>query len=648
MVALWTFPDSPAGKKEGFNNSAINIFADERDALVREVLQNSLDAARNGETVQVAFTAFSIPKKFCPDAPNLCEHLRLCSEELDSEDKDVKGFYDRAIESLRREKIPFLCISDFGTTGLRGPVTWAEVKKGEEGKKQKKEWLALLKGDGISEKQHTDSGGSFGHGAAAPFATSGLRTVFYWTRLLCGEERFQGMSILQSHKNPKTNQLTCATGYYGSEGAECPPLIGNHISRDLRDNFVRSGRRNLGEVGTSIFIPCPRLDLTDSEQLKTVAAHIIANFYYSIRLGKLEIELRTNKNPPLLMRGGDIKERFAGIKRIDHIASDFQSEFEAIETINNYSLHGSENIESFGQFKWFLRVNDNNKKQVEGKSVAIARSAGMLITSKPLHLRQSDFGSDIGPFHMFVHVDGKSGSELLRSMEDPRHKKLSYKKVTFDRDTAKKTEKAYRCFVAKIKEIVKKHVAIGIGHKSPMEDPGRIFPNTGDKEGKDGFVSLDTIPLLGEVSSRIKKKPSISLPTPGSDELGVATSGSGAGAGAKGDGTKVRRRLTNRRNRKRLSSVPLKGLKRSPPTEPNRLLLHFDAPGFDRFAVQILKAGETDNQIVKLRARGETEYSESLEQKGVAGIVKLDIETEEAIGDYVIEGVAIPLNSDAE
>ena len=72
----WKFEKGEAMDR-GFNNEGIDFFSgDKAVSLVREVLQNSLDApADSDEPVRVVFKALFVKREFFPDADTFNKHL---------------------------------------------------------------------------------------------------------------------------------------------------------------------------------------------------------------------------------------------------------------------------------------------------------------------------------------------------------------------------------------------------------------------------------------------------------------------------------------------------------------------------------------------------------------------------------------------
>ena len=172
-AARWAFAPNEMREVEGPNNAGISAFTSDRaGSLVRELLQNSMDAREDqSKPVIVSFTLESLSA----DGLDL-DGLRLSLEAaIDSDDNDERHQkqFRRGLrvlkDAIRNRAIPALVITDSNTTGA--PDADAGGNK----------WRSLTKSQGKSEKDARDAGGSFGIGKHATFAASDLRTVLYST-----------------------------------------------------------------------------------------------------------------------------------------------------------------------------------------------------------------------------------------------------------------------------------------------------------------------------------------------------------------------------------------------------------------------------------------------------------------------------------
>jgi hypothetical protein len=153
----WHFPNNGGGLAAGFNDSSMDTFKGHRlSALVREVIQNSLDARENkAEPVVVNFQITSLESQKLPEVHDLLTHIDKAKKTAVIQDDELaKDFYSNARQIATQSEIQFLAIHDSNTTGLTGPI------EGPNGA-----WFALTKGSGLTQKKSGSSLGSFGHGS---------------------------------------------------------------------------------------------------------------------------------------------------------------------------------------------------------------------------------------------------------------------------------------------------------------------------------------------------------------------------------------------------------------------------------------------------------------------------------------------------
>ena len=468
----WKFPPNAGGENIGFNNGALDHFKGYPiSSTVREVIQNSLDAPKVDASapIGVQFKIYEIPRESLLAVTSIKEHIEACLDAASEQKIDsAKSYYMKALKRIEEDKtIRFLAIHDYNSKGLLGPTS------GNVGS-----WSALVKGTGISQKED-GSLGSYGHGSKAPFSLSDIRTVFYLTYVKCEdgsvEKRFQGKSILQTHLDPKTDQSTQGTGYYGWE-ENCSPLLEEQIPE-----WALKVREDVdSQTGTTILIPYFSMG---KSELPEIVITVIANFYYAIAAGNLVVDV---VGESLLTRENSKEKYYEYLERLpserdgidfDRILSNFQS----LESVVDPTHEFSQEIQGFGSYKWFLKILDDDAEK--RTRVAIARKEGMLIRHNPKGLERFRLTKS---FEMFVCVEGKKGSELLKRVENPRHDDFEFDRL--EGDERKKAWGDYTKLTNSIREVIKKYAML------PHEDELR------DDTLKDWFAqtSLD----LGEGSER--------------------------------------------------------------------------------------------------------------------------------------------------
>jgi len=462
MDRTWYFPSNAFGKKAGFNDAAIDIFhGDPVGSLVRESIQNSLDAADpNSGPVRIAFTLSDLDSESAhiPLGLKSAFELGLAKAEKKNDPK-ARSFYSNALETLRGEKgKQVLGIHDFGTKGLGGTT--------DDTVDENSAWLALVKGSGDTYKENAGAGGSYGHGSSAPLALSGYRSVLYFTRVPSGngyEERFQGTSRLESLPAESLIGMPGFTqdqGHFGN-GETCGPLLGSEIPSwfgKARDEAKPAGATT--EFGTSIFILAPRTDYRPSDFWKRVAISVLANYFYTIGVGKLEVVLgggtykigASSLEQHLRVLGEDVKKN----------ESDYETRtrggLETARTIASPTLTHNLQVEGFGSIELLLRLDDS----ITRNHVGIARSNGMLVTREPW-LLMSEGLRGFRAFDLFVYVKDEEGSELLRQLEPPAHDAFEINRIE-DEELSKQIRKQYSAFKAAIWKFIKveaKHEIVG-------------------------------------------------------------------------------------------------------------------------------------------------------------------------------------------
>ena len=123
----WKFPLNNGGENKGFNDAALDTFKGQRlSSMVREVIQNSLDAPKvdENEPISVTFKIHEIPRDEAPEITLLRPSLVACKKEAENQELgDAVKFYDNAIKRIDNDDtIRVLVIHDTNSKGLTGPT----------------------------------------------------------------------------------------------------------------------------------------------------------------------------------------------------------------------------------------------------------------------------------------------------------------------------------------------------------------------------------------------------------------------------------------------------------------------------------------------------------------------------------------------
>lgn len=280
----WHFPEVIDGRiiqdpveSEFFTTDSVGGLP---QALVRETIQNSLDAKVSG-----------------------CVHIRfafLDGETAISEER-LKQYFDGLYPHLEAPDngltdmpetcypMSFLVIEDFGTRGLEGDPYKARPDKSDPGGEH---FFYFWRNVGRSGKSGVDRG-RWGLGKTVFPASSLINTFWGLTQRLSDKREFlMGLSVLKTHEVDQ--EFYTPYGHFGHRGTEdgrvdfSEPVKDDELINEFRYTFGLSRRDPPIDPGLSIVIPLPNSTITRD----SIAKAIIRQYYYPILTGDLEIAIR--------------------------------------------------------------------------------------------------------------------------------------------------------------------------------------------------------------------------------------------------------------------------------------------------------------------------------------------------------------------
>jgi len=252
------------------------------DALVREVIQNSLDARRDDQTkVKVCFTFGNVEKSEVEQyLLGLIDHLRAC---------DLLPQEYTSSDFLR-----FLTIEDFGTTGLDGPTG----EKGPRPEKGRSNFFDFWWREGISGKKKTRAG-RWGLGKTTFHIVSKLRTFWGFTVRHDDSRRlWMGKALLKTHYIGSTGYQYC--GYFTGNNYE--PISDNSMIDDMRRKFAVS--RGDNDPGFLLIILMPDEEISHESILKSVIIH----YFHPIAKGTIEVEIKEGTNDSVTIHRNNLMD----------------------------------------------------------------------------------------------------------------------------------------------------------------------------------------------------------------------------------------------------------------------------------------------------------------------------------------------------
>ena len=240
------------------------------DALVREVIQNSLDARVSGATLKVLFSFNKIKNEFASG------YLKTLLDHLEAE-KYPKGgpvLPEELISEVKTSPlVNVLCIEDLGTTGLDGDVMSLESNFG-----------AFFRGEGISSKEGT-KGGRWGQGKTTLNMASKIKSFWGLTRRHSDSlEYLMGKALLYPHTSRGKHYVT--SGLYTN--SKSMPLSDTAVLKEFKRRMQCI--REASESGLSLIIPFPLEEITKESIMKAALIH----YFFPIIKKDLTIIIRDN------------------------------------------------------------------------------------------------------------------------------------------------------------------------------------------------------------------------------------------------------------------------------------------------------------------------------------------------------------------
>lgn len=269
----WQFRTLNPNETSGTSTAEDNFAQEERtsvDILVRECIQNPLDARKGDETVTVNFKWRSL-------ATNSSKLLDgLLTDEFRRQQELAGG----GTGPVLPPEVDFLVIEDFGTIGLCGCID--DSTAGDSGENWNAFWFR--EGEGVKP---TKSNGGAGQGKLTMYVASKIRTVAALTtratdgkRLLFGSCRFRRNYVVGKQRYAREARW----GHTDNPDILAMP-IESSSSLDLYEKELNIQRGS--QTGTTFLIPLPMQDIKP----EAITLAVINEFYFPILRGTLIVNV---------------------------------------------------------------------------------------------------------------------------------------------------------------------------------------------------------------------------------------------------------------------------------------------------------------------------------------------------------------------
>ena len=192
LECKWNFVvRNDASMNQGREDSSLSFFfANKLRCLVREYIQNSLDAHNPELPNDPVIVEFSYDTLECSQYPqlilSLLERLKSCSEMCRSIENGKDPYfekYDYLNERINWNSIGFLKVSDYNTLGM--PYNPEKFKPSK--------FKSCVRSSSSSFKDSEHALGSHGVGKTVGFVNSGINAVYYSTRTTDGKTYGEGV-----------------------------------------------------------------------------------------------------------------------------------------------------------------------------------------------------------------------------------------------------------------------------------------------------------------------------------------------------------------------------------------------------------------------------------------------------------------------
>lgn len=282
--------------------------------LVREAVQNSLDARRGSEPVRVRFV-FSgeeqalDPKRAARYLDGLKRHIRALSERVRGDghsptDNQEAAAIAKALTLLDRP-MTYLAIEDFGTTGLSGETSHnPERAEGND-------FWGFFRSVGISTKSE-DAGGSWGLGKWV-FPDASIINAYFGLTNRMDEDRIllMGMALLKTHRIGSDKYPPY--GYFAAASEDdddtwLPMPVDSDEDREFVDTLLDLNIDRLDGPGLSVVVPFPKAELTPD----TISRAVVTQYFLPIVRNDLIVEISrpsdSGARSPTVIDSGTIRE----------------------------------------------------------------------------------------------------------------------------------------------------------------------------------------------------------------------------------------------------------------------------------------------------------------------------------------------------
>ena len=415
------------GTSGGFTPAGVAAFDNLRPAaVVRELIQNALDAARTAAAVP-AIVRFRVTRTRRDTVPGIESYESAFAKAVSTQETMTGGALTGQAQlvaetirnALEREELDVLSVLDNGI-GLN------------------EQRMNALLSDGVSVKGG-DATGTYGNGHSTAIPASDLRYVLYGGLTDDGHRIGAGHAVLASHVEEGEQHLRAGDGFYIRDfraghgtlydyatGHQLPALIAQAL------DWIEAETTH----GTAVIIPAFNDFLEEDQSLWDMVSHAAsANFFVAIEKGELVVTVEDQR------KGTEAEARVLDKSTLAQVlnthrdkrrAAAFLNGRRAFEAHQAYRLGERHLIDTkAGQIEIRLFQNPDDITRIH-----LCRN-GMWITDRIPGFYQR-FADQI-PFHAILSLNARDGRELhdfIRIAEGPLHDAINIKRLPAQKHAA--------------------------------------------------------------------------------------------------------------------------------------------------------------------------------------------------------------------
>ena len=433
------------GDVGGFTASGIAGFHDLNPAtVVRELLQNSLDAARDAGR-DIAIIRFEVEERDIDSIPGIESYQAAFAQAKKDQEQIRRGqLQDTATGIVRTMEE---CLKSGGCETLFVLDNGIGLDKSR---------MENLLHDGVSSKMDTATG-SVGNGHMTVIPASALRYVLYGGRTEKGEIIGSGHAVLASHE--QDDECKSKDGFYVKD-IKSQLFDRYEFPRDDEvPSYIKAKLEWIAAnwepgAGTVVAVPGFNYFRMEEESLWDMVSKAAAcSFFAAFAKGELRVELRENDD-----------EKFLDKSNIASTLERFSEEKRARKGFRGF-LNGSR---AFAAFKTIEQGKDLSidtgigpismrwRELSQGGPSRVDLCRNDMWITDDLQRLKNQF-ADFKPFHCVILLDANDGEihRLVRKAESPLHNHLEVKNLPKEEKAA--LDKAMKAISSKLKEVVPKH-----------------------------------------------------------------------------------------------------------------------------------------------------------------------------------------------